>query len=220
MSKGLIVGTGPSLREQIHLIPKFDGMVFVCNNTYQDIDADCWLACDPAWHKHNGQVYGDFDKWHWDAAICARYGYKYAEGVWMVDGVAYPRSEYKTPPGPCGGLWLKDETRISLNHCSGAQLLNLAANPYIYGCDEIILVGHDFHYRGKQRHYFKGLSDTDGEYAPQLRKYSEFVKPNDPDDLMSVYKRISETPGLPRIINCTPDSALPWFEMGRLEDWL
>jgi hypothetical protein len=115
---------------------------------------------------------------------------------------------------------MQDKTKISLNHCSAAQLLNLAANQY--ECDEIILVGHDFHYNGTQRHYFTGLSGIDGEYPAELRKTSLFDKRNHGggDDLIQVYKRISKTQGLPRIINCTPGSALPWFEMGNLEDHL
>jgi hypothetical protein len=220
VTKGLIVGTGPSLRGQLDLIPQFDGLVFICNNSFQDIAGDVWLACDPKWHALYGQVSGDFDKWHWDKGICEKYGYRHVEGVWMVDGKAYPRSEYTTPPGPAGGLWMQDKTKISLNHCSGAQLLNLSINQY--ECDEIILVGHDFHYDNPQRHYFTGLSDIDGEYPPELRKTSLFDKSKTTglDDLIQVYKRISETQGLPRIINCTPGSALPWFEMGNFEDYL
>jgi len=217
MTKAVILGTGPSLSEVSSILPDFRGLVFGCNNTFEDFRLDCHLACDPDWHKLFSPVQGDFDKWHWDHSICALYGYQYIEGVWMVDGVAYPRSEYRTPPGPCGGLWLEDKTRISLNHCSGAQLLNLAAT--VYECDPIILLGHDFHYTGK-RHYFDGLSDVAGEYPQSLRKYSEFVKPNDDDSLMWVYKRIAEQEGLPRIVNCSPGSKLPWFEMGDFRDFL
>jgi hypothetical protein len=53
-----------------------------------------------------------------------------------------------------------------------------------------------------------------------LRKTSEFLKPNDDDSLMWVYKRIADQPGIPRIINCTPGSKLPWFEMGNFADFL
>ena len=220
---GLVVGTGPSLRQQLHLIPKFDGLVFTCNNSYQDIRTDVWLACDPAWHQHQyqhyGPVRGDFDKWHWDREICVHNGYTYVEGVWLVEGKAYPRSEYITPPGPCGGLWMEDQSRISLNHCSGAQLLNLACNQY--GCETVLLIGHDFRYDSAQpRHYFKGLSDVDGEYPQALRKFSEFDKKGRGDDLLAVYKRISETPDIPRIVNVTPDSALPWFEFDDFENYL
>jgi hypothetical protein len=219
--RGLIVGTGPSLRDQLGLIPQFDGLVFICNNSFQDIDGDVWLACDPKWNLHYGQVDGNFDKWNWDQAICEMFNYRYVEGIWIVDGKEYPRSEYVTPPGPAGGLYLGPENKISLNHCSGAQLLNLAVGNQ-YGCTEVILIGHDFHYNGTQRHYFNGLSDTPGEYPPDLRKTSLFDKRNHGggDDLLKVYERISQTPGLKsRIVNCTPDSALPWFEMGHFEDY-
>jgi len=224
MTRGLIVGTGPSLRAQLDLIPRFDGIVFICNNSFQDIHHErmVHLACDPKWHAVYSPVVGDFDKWHWDKGICEKYNYRHVEGIWIVDGKEYPRDKYTTPPGPCGGLYLGPENKISLNHCSAAQLLNLAVGNQ-YGCTEAILIGHDFHYRADQRHYFTGLSDIDGEYPDAIRKWSLFdkSKTGGGDDLLAVYKRISETPGLKtRIVNCTPDSALPWFEMGNLEDFL
>jgi hypothetical protein len=133
----------------------------------------------------------------------------------MVDGIAYPRCEHITSPGPCGGLWLQDKTRLSLNHCSAAQALNLACH---YDCDPIILVGHDFNDKG-QRHYFN-LSDVPGEYPPALRKVSLFDKHGAGHDLLTVYKMIADQEGRPAIINCTPGSLLPWFPMGRLEDYI
>jgi hypothetical protein len=218
---GLVLGTGPSLTQSAPLVRKLrtqGALLFGCNNTYRDFDLDVWLACDPAWHAHYGKVSGPFDKFHWDKSICAEYGYRYVRGVWMVDGKAYPRDQYVTPPGPCGGLWLEDQTSISLNHCSAAQLLNLAVNQY--QCETTLLVGHDFHYNGPQRHYFMGLSETPGEYPQAIRKHSMFDKKGQGDDLLAVYRRISEQPGLPRIVNCTPNTALHWFPMGRLEDYL
>lgn len=200
---GIIVGTGPSLNESAPLVRKLGeqgALLFGCNNTYQDFDLDVHLACDPTWHQHYGQVHGDFDKWHWSREICDKYGYTYVEGVWH------------------DGLWMADKSKISLNHCSGAQLLNLACNQY--SCTTVLLVGHDFHYNGPKRHYFSGLSEADGEYPQPLRKHSAFIKNNGTDDLLAVYKRISQTPGLPKIVNCTPGSALPWFPMGDLKDYL
>ena len=176
-------------------------MLFGCNNTFQDFELNVWLSCDPAWHRHYGRIDLPYtDQWHWDAEICAQNGYKYVEGVWV------------------DGLYMADKSKISLNHCSGAQLLNLACNQY--ECSEVLLIGHDFHYDGPKRHYFDDLSDKSGEYPAPLRKYSKFIKNNGTDDLLAVYKRISETPGLPRVVNCTPGSALPWFEFGKLEDYL
>jgi hypothetical protein len=197
---GVVIGTGPSLSEQIHLIPEFDGLAFTCNNTYKDIDTDVWLSCDPSWHDYYGQVEGDFDKWHWSKEICDQYGYRYVEGVWV------------------DGLWMQDKTKISLNHCSGAQLLNLACNQY--ECDEVLLLGHDFHYKAPQRHYFSDLSETAGEYPKEIRKFSKFDKQGNGNDLLAVYKHIADQKGPSRIVNCTPGTALPYFEMGKFEDYI
>ena len=203
-SLGVILGTGPSLAgsaEQVRELGRCGALLFGCNNTFQDFDLDVWLACDPTWHKHYGQVAGDFDKWHWSTEICTKYNYTYIEGVWH------------------DGLWMQDASKISLNHCSGAQLLNLACNQY--QCGTVLLVGHDFTYReGEPRHYFVDLSDQCGEYPPNLRKFSLFDKKGQGDDLLAVYKRIAATPGLPEIINCTPNSALPWFPMGNLCEFM
>jgi len=215
---GLIVGTGPSLTGMLNLIAQFDGLVFTCNNTYRDVRTDVWLACDPLWHAHYGQVEGKFDKWHWNANICASFGYRHVRGVWMCGDQVYPRDEVEVPPGPVGGLWMQDKSSISLNHCSGAQLLNLACNQY--ECETVLLVGHDFHYAGSQRHYFSDLSDVPGEYPEPLRKFSPFDKQGRGDDLLAVYKRIADQEGRPEIINCTPGSALKHFPMGNLADYL
>jgi len=197
---GLIVGTGPSLRPMLPLLRKFKGLVFAPNNVFEDVRTDVWLACDPAWHRYYSPVRGDFDKWHWDSAICNDYGYKYVEGIWH------------------DGLWMDSPDKISLGHCSGHQLLNLAANQY--GCDTILLVGHDFSYpQGEPRHYFTGLSSEDGEYPSEIRKFSKFIKP-DGNDLLAVYKKIADQKHLPPIINCTPGSALPWFPKGELKEYL
>ena len=111
------------------------------------------------------------------------------------------------------------ENKISLNHCSGAQLLNLAAGNQ-YGCTEIILIGHDFHYKADQRHYFTGLSETDGEYPQAIRKFSKFDKQGQGNDLLQVYRHIANQEGLPPIYNATEGSALKWFPVRKLKDFL
>lgn len=209
--RGLIVGTGPSLRAQLQQLPRFDGRLFILNNCYAEPWVKehyqrsglrpCWIACDPKWHELSGTVYGDwFDKYHWRADIAGRHGYRYIEGVWH------------------DGLWLKDKTKISLNHGSAPQAINLACH---YGCDELVLVGHDFDYPpGKPRHYFDNLSDVPGEYPEPLRKWSKFIKDNGTDDLLAVYGRIAATPGRPVIWNATPNSKLTHFPYRPLEDFL
>ena len=211
--RGLVVGTGPSLRSVIGDIWRFDGLVFCCNNTPADLidhgvpeQQIVWLACDEKWHEVFSPYMPEatFSKWHWDKQICQTHGYTFIPGVWHK------------------GLWLKDKSRISLNHCSGAQLLNLAAH---YGCREIVLIGHDFRYpKDQPRHYFSGLSETDGEYPQTIRKHSLFDKGPGNYDLIDVYREIKESidanGGILRVVNCTPDSALPWFEFGDFENWL
>lgn len=206
---GVVIGTGPSLSESAPMVRelgKKGAFLIGVNNTYQDFEIDAWIACDPKWHRHYGHVSGPFEKWHWDKSICEQNFYQYVEGVW-----------YGPPGFDSGWLWLQDKTKISLNHGSGPQALNLAVH---YGCDPILLVGHDFHYRGWQRHYFTGLSDVAGEYPEPLRKFSLFDKGGKMDDMLSLYKRIADQEGRPNIINVTPGSALPWFPMGNLEDYV
>ena len=203
MTSGIILGTGPSLNdsaETVRALQERGALLFGPNNTFRDFALNVWLACDPKWHEIYGKIeIPGCDHWHWDKDICDKHGYRYIEGVWV------------------DGLWVEDKTKISLNHCSGAQLLNLACH---YDCDPILLVGHDFSYEpGKPRHYFSDLSDVNGEYPAQLRKWSKFQKP-DGNDLMTVYKHIADQEGLPAIINCTPDSALKWFPMGELKEHL
>lgn len=191
---GIVIGTGPSLAAQIptiHELRKKGAMVFGVNNTFEDIELDAWIACDPEWHDEYSPVDGDFERWHWDEDICNRFGYTYIEGRWF-DGLS------------------TDESWISYNHCSSAQALNLAVH---YGAETILLVGHDFSYQGG-RHYFVGLSEQEGEYPSHLRKWSTF------DGLIETYRHIGEQEGLPEIINCTQGSALPWFPFGSLEDYL
>lgn len=216
--RALVVGTGPSLREQISNLPYFDGRLFILNNCYAEPWVKeqyqrsgirpVWIACDPKWHELNGQVFGRwFDKWHWRGDIARKYGYHHVQGIWH------------------DGLWLEDKTKISLNHGSAPQAINLACH---YDCTEIVLVGHDFDYpKGKPRHYFDNLSDVAGEYPEPLRKWSQFIKNNgrvlpnkENDDLLAVYKRIADTPGRPKIYNATPGSKLPWFPYRDLQEFL
>lgn len=197
---GIVIGTGPSLGDQIPVIKELQSQgarLFGVNNVFIDFDLDCWIACDPAWHKHYGKIdLPHTDQWHWDRDICEEFGYRYIEGVWG-DGLS------------------KDPNKIHLNHGSGPQILNLAVH---YDCDPILLVGHDFSDSKTNRHYFTGLSDVDGEYPEPLRKWSKFDKGGKDYDMLQVYKKIADQ-GWP-IINCTPGSKLPWFPFGGLEDYL
>lgn len=183
--RAVILGTGPSLSRQkphIERMQRGGAKIFGVNNTFNDFDLDCWIACDPQWHDEYSPVVGGFDKWHWDRGVCDEYHYKYIEGRWG-DGLS------------------TDKSYIHYGHSSGYQALNLA---FHYGAKEVFLCGYDMRYEGS-RHYFEGLSETDGEYPEKLRKYSSF------DGLIKQYETIPKVNPDLKIYNCTKDSALTCF---------
>ena len=204
MTDRIIIGTGPSLLQQIDHIQGLQrygrAKLYGINNTYRDFDLDTWIACDPAWHKYFGQVYGTFRKVHWDKEICTRNNYEHIPGEWLP------------------GLSLNPET-ISFGHSSGWQALNLAAHDCRPG-DRILLCGYDMTYRtGEARHYFGDLSEDVGEYPKPLRKWSKFDKGFN-DGLLWDYRHIAkqvEAGEVAPIYNCTLDSAMRWFPFYDLE---
>ena len=182
----VILGTGPSLEKQRDNLLRWRAenkvRLFGVNNTFNDFPLDVWIACDPKWHEHYGQVEGDFDKWHWDKGICEKYGYQHIEGRWG-DGLS------------------TDKSYIHYGHSSGYQALGLAAH---YGHKEVYLAGFDMEDAGK-RHYFDDLSDDSGEYPEKLRKYSKFA------GLIECYETVWEQTDRPVIFNMNPFSALRCF---------
>ena len=199
----IILGTGPSLADVADEIRELKAagkvMLFGINNTYQDFDLDCWIACDPSFHDHYGKIDTGCDQWHWDEDICATHGYRHIRGEWL--------------PGLS-----TDKDCISFGHSSGWQALNLALH---YGCDPLILCGYDMTYgNDKKRHYFTACSDVAGEYPRSLRKYSLFDKP-DKTGLLYNYKNIADQSNrgeIPPVINCTPKSAMKWFPIMTLTE--
>ena len=195
----IIVATGPSLTDQLAAIRDSSAKKFCINCTYQDIEPDVFTACDPNWWMEYGR---DFKKrcpnvlaYHYDVEIARGFGLTHIEGRWGE------------------GLSL-DPNYIHYNHSSVGQILNIAV---LMGCDPIYLCGFDMRYDPtKPRHYFKGLSDTDGEYPEVLRKDSPFEGRDGKGGLIACFQKIAEQPGLPRIINCTKDSAFTGFEFGEL----
>jgi hypothetical protein len=192
----IVICTGPSLIRQAAAIRASGCRLFGMNNTFNDFALDVWLACDPAWHAQFSPISGAFDKWHWDAEICRKHGYKFIRGEWGA------------------GMSLNPDC-IHYGHASSYQVLNLAV---LYGCDPIYLAGFDMTYRpGEARHYFSGLSDQPGEYPQSLRKHSPFEgRGNGDRGLIGQFETIAAQQGLPRIINATEGSALQCFPFGAI----
>jgi len=164
------------------------------------------LACNPEWwdyywNRDEKLRRGEFTKWTWDRPTANKYGLAYIEGRWG-DGLS-------TDPG-----------YIHYGHSSGYQLLGLALH---HGVTEFILIGYDLRYPkgysktyrdpGGDRHYF-------GEYPPELGHWPAAGQNGEMTGLLECYRTINPAELGIRIINCSPGSALDFFEMGDLGDWI
>lgn len=207
MRKAVILGTGPSVtQEQLRLIAESGLPVFGVNNTYQIANLTALLSCNPEWWDYywprdEKLRDGQFDKWTWDWPTAARYGIKHIEARW-------------------GDSLSTDPLYIHYGHSSGYQVINLA---YHYGVREMILVGYDMRYQegyskqerkpGQGRHYF-------GEYPQELQHWPAVGSKGEFTGLLKCYRTIdTKALGL-RIINCSPGSALDFFEVDKLENAL
>jgi len=205
--KAIVIGTGPSLTPDLAQLIRNSGLPkFGCNNTYQEFDLTALLACNPEWWDYywprdKRLREGDFAKWTWDKPTAERYGLAHILGEWG-DGLSI------------------DSRVIHYGHSSGYQLLNLAYHYMGYGA-ELILIGYDLRYPegykrdkkdpGGDRHYF-------GEYPPELHHWPQVGPGGEMTGLLDCYLTINPDDYGIRIINCSPNSALDFFETGSLED--
>jgi hypothetical protein len=182
--------------------------IFGCNNAYQIAPVRALLACNPEWWDYYyprdiDLRLGTFSKWTWDQQTADKYGLAHIRGEWG-DGLS------------------TDSGVIHYGHSSGYQLIGLALH---HGVTEFVLIGYDLRYpvmydgikqvAGGDRHYF-------GEYPQELQHWTKFNmgKAGELNGLLDCYRTIQpEAYGI-RIINCSPGSALDFFENGRLEEWL
>ncbi len=207
--RAVIAGTGPSVTpEAIALIKRTRLPVFGCNNTYQVLRLTALLACNIEWWDHYWPAdpqlrLGSFGKWTWDKATAEKYGIAHIRGEWG-DGLS------------------TDPEVIHYGHSSGYQLINLALH---HGVTEFVLIGYDLRYpagydgfkqvAGGERHYW-------GEYPPALQHWTKYgIGPGgELNGLLDCYRTINPDLYGIRIINCSPGSALDFFENGRLEEWI
>lgn len=115
-----------------------------------------------------------------------------------------------------------DPDVIHYGHSSGYQIINLA---YHYGVREFVLIGYDLRYpkgydgatrtAGGMRHYF-------GEYPQALQHWTRFgIGPEgEINGLLDCYRTIDPDDYGIRVVNCSPGSALDFFETGELSEWL
>jgi hypothetical protein len=207
--RAVILGTGPSVTtDVIRQLQATRLPIFGCNNAYQIAPVRALISCNTQWwdyywqHDANLRL-GSFDKWTWDKPTADKYGIAHIRGEWG-DGLS------------------TDPEVIHYGHSSGYQLLGLA---YHYGVREAVLIGFDMRYpvmydgiaqvAGGDRHFF-------GEYPQELQHWTKFnIGGNgELNGLLECYRTIKPDAYGIRIINCSPGSALDFFENGRLEEWL
>jgi len=207
--RAIILGTGPSVTPGvIQQLQATRLPIFGCNNAYQIAPVRALISCNIQWWDYYWQHdvalrHGAFDKWTWDKPTSEKYGIAHIRGEW-------------------GDSLSTDPEVIHYGHSSGYQLLGLA---YHYGVREAVLIGFDMRYphgyrgdtqtAGGDRHWF-------GEYPKELQHWTRYgIDPNgELNGLLDCYRTIDcNALGL-RIINCSPGSALDFFEMGRLDEWI
>ena len=209
LMRAIIVGTGPSLNDEaLQLVNASSLPKFGCNNVYQDVQLTALLSCNEIWWsfywQHDEALRnGDFEKWTWDKPTAERYGLSHISGKWG-DGLS------------------TDPEVIFYGHSSGYQLLGLALH---HGITEFILIGYDLRFpkdydgtkqiTGGDRHYF-------GEYPKELQHWTRFHmgKDGELNGLLDCYRTIEPSDYGIRIINCSPGSALDFFETGELSEWI
>lgn len=205
--RGIILGTGPSVtKSAIALLNKTRLPIYGCNNAYQVAPLAALLSCNPEWWDYywprdEKLRDGEFSKWTWDRATANKYGLSYIQGSW-------------------GNGLSKDPKIIHYGHSSGYQLLNLALH---HGITEMVLIGYDLRYPpgysktyrdpGGERHFF-------GEYPKELEHWPSVCPNGEMVGLLDCYRTIDTNKYGIRIINCSPGTALDFFETGRLEDYV
>ena len=203
--RAIIVGTGPSLTpEAIELVNNSTLPKFGCNLAYKVIpDLTALLGCNHEFWDVYWEEVKDLDCDLWTSHPEARKEgpLRYIRGEWL-DGLS------------------TDPQFIHYGHSSGYQIINLA---YHYGVREFVLIGYDMRYpsgyngfakvAGGDRHFF-------GEYPKELQHWTRLNMGAEGqlNGLLDCYRTIDcESLGI-RIINCSPNTALDFFETGNLHD--
>jgi hypothetical protein len=197
------IASGPSLdQDQIDIIgqvKRSQSLFIISVNDnwrwkYNDqFISDHLYAADPEWwQKYIDEINREGFSGHKWVPIKKDFAEKH--GLIKVDCAAAPG--------------LGTENKLHCNHNSGAQAINLA---YFLGAKKIILVGYDMKVSNEgKNHWFgnhpKGLRNTPGKYKNWIGAHQKLNK-----DLI--------TQGV-ECVNCTPDSAIPYYRMGILHNEL
>lgn len=204
--RAIIIGTGPSLTPQaIDLINQSKLLKFGCNLTFKAVDLDVLYVNNKEFWAHYRDELAALDcaKWTYREEVAQEHGARFIQGIWA--------------PGLS-----TDPKVLHWGHGSGYELMGVA---YHYGVTEFILIGYDLRFpagydgikkiAGGDRHFF-------GEYPKELQHWTKFNMGGNGElnGLLDMYRTIdADVLGI-RIINCSPGTALDFFEIGKLQDYV
>jgi hypothetical protein len=151
----------------------------------------------------------------WADCLCAsdlRWWHWHVKGVKAFAGLKYATSrQCATIPGVevlrnCGGAGLEmkpDGVRHGLN--TGYRAVNVAVH---FGAKRILLLGYDMQQGPNKKEHWHGdhPNRSRSPYAAFIKRFGSLVEP-------------LQTLGI-EVLNCTPDSALPYFQMVPLREAL
>ena len=204
--RAIIIGTGPSLTPRaIDLINQSKLLKFGCNLAYRVVNLDV-LYCNNKefWAHYRDELAAlGCAKWTYCEEVAQEHGARFIQGIWA--------------PGLS-----TDPNVLHWGHGSGYELMGIA---YHYGVTEFVLIGYDLRFpagydgikqvTGGDRHFF-------GEYPPELQHWTKFNMGGNGElnGLLDCYRTIDTDALNIRIINCSPGSALDFFEMGTLAEYV
>lgn len=181
----IVAASGPSLTEEVAALCRGERVIAV-NDAYRLLPwADVTYACDKAWWGiHRLNVLAG-EKWT-SHGLSPKNDKRDVADQWGLRVIAG-----EDRPG-----FSVDPARIHYASNSGFQAVNLAI---LFGADPIVLVGFDMRHVDGKSHFF-------GNHKAPLRDHAQFGV------WRSKFAKAAEKlGGSPKIINCTPQSALTCF---------
>lgn len=193
MHNWIIIASGPSMSQiDMEVVRKSGWKVMAVNNSYKLAPwADALYAGDLAWWERYGSGL-DFK------------GQRYTR----IEVAAKRYGATITPERKGDGLCTTPMC-VHTGGNSGFQSLNLA---YHLGARRIVLLGFDMQHTGGRKHWHPDHEHITGKRVlncpdAHIREWIKMFRP---------LARDLASQGV-EVINCTPDSALPWFEKLPLE---
>lgn len=183
----IVAASGPSLTEDVAALCRGERVIAV-NDAYRLLPfAQVTYACDKAWWSiHRLNVLAG-EKWT-SHGLSPKNDKRDVADQWGLRVIAG-----EDRPG-----FSRDPTRIHYGSNSGFQAVNLAI---LFGADPIVLVGFDMRRVDGKAHFF-------GEHKAPLSGSAQF------GPWCAKFGKAAEMLGAaPRIVNCTPGSALTCFPM-------